>query len=562
MFPTDAGLVELDARTATLRSLPELRNDRIEPYGRRFGLSRDDRLYVATGDREHPNRAKILDLRSARTRSIGNGAFAPDHLEVTGNAHELFFVTQFEPDVRVAKLGSSVVTPRVLLKGRRTRLDSPGGIAFDARGDVCVLEHDAPRVECFAPRARGDAAPSAVIEAGGVLRSVDAMAFDRDDDCILTGTLNDGRTGIAVFDRGTHGRRRAQRIIAGKRTRLARPYSIAADRRGTLYVADLGNDPTAQPSLLVFERSERGNAAPAAVFSARELDGIDPFHVVVEPRSDAVIIDDWRSSVLVTNAAAPGRETAHRLASLTGQVAAGDDGTVVTNFENDAFGIFTTDGASSREIGEARLHRAQLHDPEFVSVAPDDSVWFGGTSGALARFSSVAAGDADPISNGFARFARADADALRGFAAGVHGTVYFSRAHPDSLFRVDGTGGVRRISGPATGLAEPDGIAIDTAGRVYVANPGNASVTVYAPSPLGNVPPIRTIAGRATRLHVPRALAVDDDGTVYVLDGPPEHDGTSSPAYHVFAFAPAARGDAAPVRTYDVRADCFTNDHI
>ena len=109
---------------------------------------------------------------------------------------------------------------------------------------------------------------------------------------------------------------------------------------------------------------------------------------------------------------------------------------------------------------------------------------------------------------------------------------------------------VNNIAGSNTGLSSPSGVAIDSKEQVYVANSGNASVTVYAlpsptvapstspspspspspsvspstsPSPTptpssDNIAPVTTIAGASTTLVTPTGLAFDAKGNLYVAD--------------------------------------------
>jgi hypothetical protein len=77
------------------------------------------------------------------------------------------------------------------------------------------------------------------------------------------------------------------------------------------------------------------------------------------------------------------------------------------------------------------------------------------------------------------------------------------------------------ISGTSTGLNGPNGLAVASDGTIVVANsgaPGGGSITFYAPSPTGNVAPIRTIAGTSTGLNIPRGLALDSAGNIFVAN--------------------------------------------
>lgn len=96
------------------------------------------------------------------------------------------------------------------------------------------------------------------------------------------------------------------------------------------------------------------------------------------------------------------------------------------------------------------------------------------------------------------------------------------------------------ISGQASGLNTPNGIAYDSAGNLYVANTGSNSITVYAPGADGDAAPIKTLVGPATGLSNPQGVAIDSDDTLYVAN-------TTSQSVEVFN-AGWASGDTAPDR--------------
>jgi hypothetical protein len=94
------------------------------------------------------------------------------------------------------------------------------------------------------------------------------------------------------------------------------------------------------------------------------------------------------------------------------------------------------------------------------------------------------------------------------------------------------------IAGPVTGLAGPAGLTLDGAGRLYVANRTANSVTVFAAGVSGNTGPVFTIAGPDTALSSPAAVAIDGSGRLWVAN---------ASANSLTAYAPGASGDAKPV---------------
>jgi sugar lactone lactonase YvrE len=78
------------------------------------------------------------------------------------------------------------------------------------------------------------------------------------------------------------------------------------------------------------------------------------------------------------------------------------------------------------------------------------------------------------------------------------------------------------ISGDKTGLVTPNGIAFDAKEKIYVTNDGSQfgreadSVTVYPANAQGNIAPIATISSDGIR--DPRGIAVDSAGKIYVTN--------------------------------------------
>jgi len=62
-----------------------------------------------------------------------------------------------------------------------------------------------------------------------------------------------------------------------------------------------------------------------------------------------------------------------------------------------------------------------------------------------------------------------------------------------------------------TGLSLPTGLALDSAGNLYVANYGNSTITKFTPSGAGSV-------FASTGLNGPESLAFDSAGNLYVAN--------------------------------------------
>lgn len=97
------------------------------------------------------------------------------------------------------------------------------------------------------------------------------------------------------------------------------------------------------------------------------------------------------------------------------------------------------------------------------------------------------------------------------------------------------------IKGPHTGLSDvPHGVAVDTSGKIYVANTSLNTITIYAPGASGDVSPIASIAGPHTQLNGPADVKLDAGGNIYVAN----LNGAS-----ITKYAAGATGDATPIAT-------------
>ncbi|HTX56291.1 MAG TPA: hypothetical protein VMD47_04230 [Candidatus Acidoferrales bacterium] len=113
---------------------------------------------------------------------------------------------------------------------------------------------------------------------------------------------------------------------------------------------------------------------------------------------------------------------------------------------------------------------------------------------------------------------------------------------------------IATISGTGSGINQPTGIALDSAGNIYVSDqastvctPDCPAILVFSPGANGAQAPMYHIAGAKTLLVAPTDVKVDGSGNIYVADQ------AAGGAGIVYVFAPvtsaSGSGNVAPIAT-------------
>ncbi len=135
---------------------------------------------------------------------------------------------------------------------------------------------------------------------------------------------------------------------------------------------------------------------------------------------------------------------------------------------------------------------------------------------------------------------------ITGIALDASGKLYVANGGNNTVtvYPADSTGDAApstTIGGSNTGLNIPYGIGLDASGNIYVANNGDQTVTVYPAGSSGNIAPSSTIGGSNTGIgpDSPRGIAVNASGNIYVANF----------GNTVTIYAPESNGNVAPTST-------------
>jgi serine/threonine protein kinase/sugar lactone lactonase YvrE len=301
---------------------------------------------------------------------------------------------------------------------------------------------------------------------------------------------------------GTKGYADGPGIQAGFRL----PNNVAVDSAGNVYVADTANDvirkitPAGVVSTIAGLAHSRGSADGLGTNTARFW---SPFGIALDNAGDIFVADTGNNTIRKISPAG----IVTTIAGLAGQ-AGSDDGVgsaarfrnpwdvavdntgnvYVADMSNDTIRKITPDGRVHTFAGQAGMtgntdgwgNSARFNNPFGVAVDSSGNVYVSDTANNSIRKITV-------------------------------GRVVTTLAGaPGNAGKIDGNGGDAR-------LWSPQGLTVDSAGNIYVADTGNN--TIRKITPMGVVTTIDLSADTdKTPLNGPGGVAVDSNGNLYVAD--------------------------------------------
>jgi sugar lactone lactonase YvrE len=450
------------------------------------------------------------------------------------------------------------------------QLNAPRGVAVDPSGNFYIADQNNHRIRAVSPAGivttvagdgsagfSGDGGPAA----GAHLNSPQGVAADSSGNLYIA---DGGNNRIRKVSNGTIG------TVAGgggpaAGAELSHPQGVAVGTSGNVYIADTGNHrirEVAGGTIATVAGSTPGFSGDRGAAAGAQLHV--PEGVAVDSSGNVYVADSANNRV---RKLAPGG-TISTIAGNGAALFSGDDGPAIAAQLTGPWGITLDPGGN--------LYFADRYNHRIRKIAPGGAITtvYGGSAGVLAEPAGLAS---DAVGNlyigdaGNARVLKVGPGCAPCVVAGIAGSPGYSgdngpatsaRIYSPNALAVDSAGNVyiadsgrlrgarvRKVSpngivttiagtgapghsgdgGPATSaqIASALGLALDSAGNLYIADPDSSTVRKVASDGT-----IATVAGqsysrgnsgdggpaRSALLAAPQGLAVDSAGNLFIAD--------------------------------------------
>ena len=464
-----------------------------------------------------------------------------------------------------------------------TGLSEPSLMAIDVSGNIYVANYCTNSVAIYAKGSKGSVAPTAVIGGPSTgLFEPQGVALDSSGDIYVTGYNANNAYAASVFVYPPLGsssgllNEAPTATISGSDTGLTNPWGITLDSSANIYVVDFSAG-----SVLVYPAlgSSNGplNEHPTATIAGSNTGLLNPIGIALDSTGNIYVTDELAASVsiyppLASLPSQPGYPNLTPTATIGGRntgllspygIALDSSAKIyVADSSASTVYVYSALGSGSGPLNELPIDtisgsNTDLFSP--VGIALDSSSTIYVADNLVNSVFVYPAGSNGNIAPSAASISTTLTTGLTypyGIALDSSGNIYVvddgvSGFGPPSVFVYAAgsnanTAPSATITGGDTDLVEPVGIALDSGGKIYVADPGATSVFVYPAGSNGNVKPSATIAGNSTLLSYPNAIALDSSGKIYVADnGNDDCDGTQS----VYVYSANSTGDKVPIAT-------------
>ena len=419
---------------------------------------------------------------------------------------------------------------------KRASLYHPSGVAVDAAGNLYIADSNNNRIRKVTPGGiistvagngtivfSGDGGPatSASLRApGGVTVDTAGNLYIADSfHHVVRKVTPDGNI-ATVAGNGTQPAGYSGDGGPATSATLNDPSGVAVDAAGTLYIADLnnhriravtsGNIATVAGTGINDYTGDGGPATDATLYF--------PAGVAVDAAGTLYIADSGNSAIRAV--------TSGNISTVAGQGSSGysgDGGPATSAKLHSPLGV-AVDGAGKLYIADLKNNviRVVTPDGNIATVAGNGTYSYSGDGGPAksARLSGPLGIAVDASAGANVYVADANNYVIRAVtSAGIISTV-----------AGNGTPGYTGDGGLATSatLSAPNGVALDAAGNLYIADAGSPGNVVRAVTPAGI---ISTVAGDGTigysgdggpatsaKLSAPNGVAVDASGKLYIAD--------------------------------------------
>jgi sugar lactone lactonase YvrE len=403
-------------------------------------------------------------------------------------------------------------------------LTYPGGVALDSAGDLFIADTNDNRIRKVSNAVittvagngaygySGDNGPATSAQ----LSSPSGVAVDSAGNLYVSDTDNNRIRKVSngaittVAGNGTPG----YSGDSGPATsaQLNYPNGVAVDAAGNLYIADTDNDRIRKASNGVIGTAAGGGGVVGDNGPATSAQLNYPNGVAVDAAGDVYIVDS-------------GNERIRKVSN----------GAIATVAGNGTSGFSGDSGPATS---------AQLNYPNGVAVDATGDLYIADTDNQVIRkvsngvittvagtaLSGGLSGDGGPATS-------AQLNNPNGVAMDAAGNLYIADAGNNRVRKVsngviatvagNGAPGFGGDNGPATSaqLSDPEGVAVDARGNLYIADTGNNCIRMVSDGV------IVTLAGNGTAgfsgdngpatgaaLNYPNSVAVDADGSLYITD--------------------------------------------
>ena len=437
----------------------------------------------------------------------------------------------------------------------------PEGIATDAAGNIYVADTFNQTIRKITPKG----VVTTLAGTPGFVGSADgngaAASFSQP---IAVATDAAGNVYVADMDNSAIRKitpTGAVTTLAGKAAGFLFPTGIAVDAAGNIYVADgaiVKITPAGVVTTLAGGLAANGVAVDAAgnVYAAdssnQTILKITPAGVVTTLAGNPGVAGSADGTGAAASFCLPPYNEAQSDGEAAGIAVDAASNVYVADFCNSTIRKITPAGVVTTLAGTAGVPGsadgtgapARFNLPQGLAVDAAGNVYVGDTNNSTIRKMTAGAvvttlaGTAATSGSADGTGAAASFHNPNGVAVDAAENVYVVDSGNSTIRKITPAGVVTTLAGTAgvTGSADgagaaasfnlPDGVAVDAAGNVYVADTGNATIRKITPAGV-----VSTLAGKAgvtgsadgtgatARFTGPGGVAVDAAGNIYVLDG-------------------------------------------